>query len=87
MGSHPASGGYKYRGLVLWDGGVGVGLTTLPCKKRKLLRSLQEVQPDFEEDAKAYAGLWSQEKKKERKKNNMNFYLTGNHFITYKDIL
>jgi hypothetical protein len=21
MGSHPASGGYKYRGLVLWVGG------------------------------------------------------------------
>jgi hypothetical protein len=29
-----------------------------------LLRSLQEFQPDFEEDAKAYAGLWSQGKKK-----------------------
>jgi hypothetical protein len=32
------------------------------------LRSLQEIQPDFEEEAKAYAGLWSQGKKKERKK-------------------
>jgi hypothetical protein len=32
-----------------------------------LLRSLQEIQPDFEE-AKAYAGLWSQEKKKKKKK-------------------
>jgi hypothetical protein len=29
-----------------------------------LLRSLQEIQPDFEEEAKAYAGLWSQGKKK-----------------------
>jgi hypothetical protein len=28
-----------------------------------LLRSLQEIQPDFEE-AKAYAALWSQGKKK-----------------------
>jgi hypothetical protein len=28
------------------------------------LRSLQEIQPDFEEETKAYAGLWSQEKKK-----------------------
>jgi hypothetical protein len=28
-------------------------LTTLPCKKRKLLRSLQEIQPDFVEEAKA----------------------------------
>jgi hypothetical protein len=28
-------------------------LTTLPCKKRKLLRSLQEIQPDFEEEEKA----------------------------------
>jgi hypothetical protein len=30
-----------------------------------LLRSLQEIQPDFEEEAKAYAELWSQGKKKE----------------------
>jgi hypothetical protein len=30
-----------------------------------LLRSLQEIQPDFEEEAKAYAGLWSQGKKKD----------------------
>jgi hypothetical protein len=29
-----------------------------------LLRSLQEIQLDFEE-AKAYAGMWSQGKKKE----------------------
>jgi hypothetical protein len=29
-----------------------------------LLRSLQEIQPDFEEEAKAYSGLWSQGKKK-----------------------
>jgi hypothetical protein len=43
---------------------LGVGLTTLPSKK--LLRSLQEIQPDFEE-AKAYAGLWSQGKKKKKK--------------------
>jgi hypothetical protein len=32
--------------------------------KKKLLRSLQEIQPDFMEEAKAYAGLWSQGKKK-----------------------
>jgi hypothetical protein len=30
-----------------------------------LLRSLQEIQPDFEKEAKAYAGLWSQGKKKD----------------------
>jgi hypothetical protein len=35
--------------------------------KRKLLRSLQEIQPDFEEEAKAYAGLWIQGKKKKKK--------------------
>jgi hypothetical protein len=35
-----------------------------------LLRSLQEIQPDFEEEAKAYARLWSQGKKK--KKKNIN---------------
>jgi hypothetical protein len=28
------------------------------------LRSLQEIQLDFEEEAKAYAWLWSQGKKK-----------------------
>jgi hypothetical protein len=28
-----------------------------------LLRSLQEIQPDFVEEAEAYAGLWSQGKK------------------------
>jgi hypothetical protein len=32
---------------------MGVRLTTLPCKKRKLLRSLHEIQPDFVEEAKA----------------------------------
>jgi hypothetical protein len=36
MSSHPASGGYKYRGLVLRDSGMGLGveLTILPCKKK-----------------------------------------------------
>jgi hypothetical protein len=29
-----------------------------------MLRSLQEIQPDFVEEAKAQAGLWSQGKKK-----------------------
>jgi hypothetical protein len=33
--------------------GVGRGANNLPCKKRKLLRSLQEIQPDFVEEAKA----------------------------------
>jgi hypothetical protein len=35
------------------------------------LRSLQEIQPDFEEEAKAYAGLWSQRKKKKKKKKTV----------------
>jgi hypothetical protein len=30
------------------------------------LRSLQEIQPDFEEEAKAYVELWSQGKKKKK---------------------
>jgi hypothetical protein len=30
-----------------------------------LLRSLQEIQPDFVEEAKAYVGLWNQGKKEE----------------------
>jgi hypothetical protein len=33
------------------------------------LRSLHEIQPDFVEEAKAYAGLWSQGKKKKKKKS------------------
>jgi hypothetical protein len=32
-----------------------------------LLRSLQEIQPDFEEEATAHSGLWSQGKKKKKK--------------------
>jgi hypothetical protein len=46
---------------------LGVGLTNLPCKK--LLRSLQEIRPDFKEEAKAkaQAGLWSQGKKNRRR--------------------
>jgi hypothetical protein len=31
-----------------------------------LLRSLQEIQPDFQQEAKAYAGLWSQGNKKKK---------------------
>jgi hypothetical protein len=31
-----------------------------------LLRSLQEIQSDFVEEAKTYAGLWSQGKKKKK---------------------
>jgi hypothetical protein len=33
MGSHPASGGYKYRGLVLRGWGLGVGLQSYLAKK------------------------------------------------------
>jgi hypothetical protein len=35
-----------------------------------LLRSLQEIQPDFEEEANASVGLWSQGKT-ERKKDEV----------------
>jgi hypothetical protein len=61
MGSYPTSGGYKYRGLIHWDG-VGRGAATLPCKKIKLLRSLQEILPDFEEEEE-------EEKNKNKNKN------------------
>jgi hypothetical protein len=40
--------------------GVGRG-----ANNPTLLRSLQEIQPDFVEEGKAQAGLWSQGKKKE----------------------
>jgi hypothetical protein len=33
-----------------------------------LLRSLQEIQLDFVEETKAYAGLWSQGRKERKKK-------------------
>jgi hypothetical protein len=39
------------------------------------LRSLQEIQPDFEEEAKAYAGLWCQGKKKKKKKKKKGVYI------------
>jgi hypothetical protein len=35
MGSHPASGGYKYRGLVLRDGGWAWGNN--PTSKKKIV--------------------------------------------------
>jgi hypothetical protein len=41
------------------------------------LRSLQEIQPDFEEEAKAYARLWSQGKKKEAEKFKTFIYSSG----------
>jgi hypothetical protein len=44
--------------------GVGLGANNPTLGKRNLLRSLQEIQPDFAEGAKAQAGLWSQRKKK-----------------------
>jgi hypothetical protein len=43
------------------------------------LRSLQEIQPDFEEEVKAYAGLWSQGKKKKERimsTNTLNLRLS-----------
>jgi hypothetical protein len=52
MGSHPASGEYKYRGLVLRGGYLVWGYQPYPVK-RKLLRNLQEIIPDFVEEAKA----------------------------------
>jgi hypothetical protein len=39
-----------------------------------LLRSPQEIQTDFEDEAKASAGLWSQGKKKKKKKKK-NYYM------------
>jgi hypothetical protein len=39
-----------------------------------LLRSLQEIQPDFEEETKASAGLCSQGKKKKKKREQLHEY-------------
>jgi hypothetical protein len=47
-----------------------VGLTTLPCKKRKLLRSLLDIQPFLmEEDCGGGQGLsWAVEPRRERER-------------------
>jgi hypothetical protein len=47
---------------------LGVGLKTLPCKKRKFLRNLQEIQPFLmEEDCGGGQGLsWAGEQRRER---------------------
>jgi hypothetical protein len=44
------------------------------------LRSLQEIQLDFVEEAKAKAGLWSQGKKKKKKNYTYERIVTGSHF-------
>jgi hypothetical protein len=44
---------------------LGVGVKPYPVQK-KLLRSLQKIQPDFVEEAKAHAELWRQGKKKKK---------------------
>jgi hypothetical protein len=44
------------------------------------LRSLQEIQPDFVEEAGAWAGLWSQGKKKKKKKKKKNMENMFGHF-------
>jgi hypothetical protein len=38
--------------------------TPIPEDQTSVFISPREIQPDFEEEAKAYAGLWSQGKKK-----------------------
>jgi hypothetical protein len=43
-GQSCVGGGYKYGGLVLQFGGLGVGLTTSPCK-RKFAENLQRENP------------------------------------------
>jgi hypothetical protein len=52
MGSHPASEGYKYRDLVLRDGGWRWGYQPYPVKKR-IVEKPPRIQPDFVEEAKA----------------------------------
>jgi hypothetical protein len=47
-----------------------------------LLRSLQEIQPDFEEEAKAYAGLWSQGRG-EKKEDLISPLFTNDHRNVY----
>jgi hypothetical protein len=55
-----------------------VGITTLPCKKRKLLRSLQEIQPFLmEEDGGGGQGLsWAVEPRREREKERNCWYMS-----------
>jgi hypothetical protein len=62
--------------------GLGVGLTTLPCKKRKLLRSLQEIQLDFVEEAKGLS--WTVEPRKEEAEITLVLYDTTFNFTAFK---
>jgi hypothetical protein len=48
-----------------------------------LLRSLQVIQPDFEEEAKAYAGLWSQGKKKSNEFITITYALMTLTYYSY----
>jgi hypothetical protein len=71
MGSHPASGGYKYRDLILRDGGWVWGYQTYPVKKKIV-----------EKPARNSAGFcgggqglsWAVEPRKEEE-NEMHFIL------------
>jgi hypothetical protein len=62
MGSHPAAGGYKYRGLDLRDGGLAWGYTTLPCKK-KIVEKPPRNSAGFYEGGQGLS--WAVEPKKE----------------------
>jgi hypothetical protein len=56
MGSHPASGGYKYRGLVLRDGGWAWGYQPYPVKKK-----IVEKPP---RNSAGFCGSWAVEPRK-----------------------
>jgi hypothetical protein len=62
---------------------LGVGLTTLPCKKRKLLRSLQGIQPFLmEEDCGGGQGLsWAVEPRRERERERERDFEDQIHFL------
>jgi hypothetical protein len=60
--------------------GLGVGLTNLPLKKRKLLRSLQEIQLDFVEEPRPKLGCGAKER---RGQINIYSYGTGVYKIQY----
>jgi hypothetical protein len=66
MRSHPASGVYKYRGLVVRHGELGVGITTLPCKRENCCEASKKFSRILWRKPRPKLGCGAKERKKER---------------------
>jgi hypothetical protein len=65
MGRHPASGVYKYRGLVIGMG-VGRGATTLACIKENRSETSKKFSWILRRRPRPTLGCGTKERKKER---------------------